>query len=126
MTSLLTGDETGLIFAQPASDGTFAPEQAGLAQSLGKRRPLMMLAFAPKAAGTFFRSAIIKAVDGQLVRVVHAQGGRDAQPYLPVFVQYYAGHVTDRILVAHVHMQALPANRHFLDAFGIKPVIMLR
>jgi hypothetical protein len=29
-------------------------------------------------------------------------------------------------MVAHMHMQALPANRRFLEVFGIRPVIMLR
>jgi len=28
--------------------------------------------------------------------------------------------------VTHVHMQAQPANRHFIDAFDLKPIIMLR
>ena len=51
----------------------------------------MVLAFAPKAAGTYLRSAAIAAMDGQLVRTVHAQGGRDASFYLPTFLLYYAG-----------------------------------
>ena len=126
MTAILTGDQAGLILAQPGSDGAFSAREAKLARAMGERRPLVMLAFAPKAAGTFFRSAVIRAVDGQLVRIVHAQGSRDAQPYLPLFVKYYGGEITDKILVAHVHMQALAANRHFLDAFGIKSIIMLR
>ncbi len=79
-----------------------------------------------KAAGTFFRSALIKAINGQLVRVVHAQGGRDAQPYLPVFVEYYLGGASSKTLVAHIHMQALPSNTYFLEVFHLKPVIMLR
>lgn len=126
MITRLTDEQSAFIFAQPGNEGMFLPEDASLARVLGKKRPLVMLAFAPKAAGTFFRSAVIKAIDGQLVRTVHAQGGRDAQLYLPVFTQYYAGAVTPKTLVTHVHMQALPANRHFLAAFGIKPVIMLR
>jgi hypothetical protein len=126
MTNMLSGEQAALILAQPDNDGKFRPHEARLARALGKKRPLVMLAFAPKAAGTFFRSAVIKAIDGQLVRTVHAQGGRDAQLYLPLLVHYYAGSVTTKTLVTHVHMQALPANRHFLAAFGIRPVIMLR
>ena len=108
MTAILTGDQAGLILAQPGSDGAFSAREAKLARAMGERRPLVMLAFAPKAAGRFFRSAVIRAVDGQLVRIVHAQGSRDAQPYLPLFVKYYGGEITDKILVAHVHMQAWP------------------
>jgi hypothetical protein len=113
-------------FSQPDYDGVFRGAFADYLRELGKRRPVLLFAFAPKAAGTFLRSAAIDAVGGQLVRVVHAQGGRDAQPYLPAFIAYYLGGVCEGPLVAHMHMQALPANRRFLEALGIKPVIMLR
>lgn len=126
MLATLPRDYVKLIFHQPSSDGRFDEESARIAGWLGARRPLMLLSFAPKAAGTFFRSALIKAINGQLVRVVHAQGGRDAQPYLPVFVEYYLGGASTKTLVAHIHMQALPSNTHFLEAFHLKPVIMLR
>jgi hypothetical protein len=113
-------------FSQPDPDGAFRGPFADYLHDLGRRRPVLMFAFAPKAAGTFLRAAAVEAVDGQLVRTVHAQGGRDAQLYLPVFVHYYLGGLCDGPLVAHVHMQALPANRRFLEAFEIHPVIMLR
>ena len=113
-------------FAQPDSDGRFSGVFADYLRGLGMRRPVLFFAFAPKAAGTFLRSAAIDAVGGQLVRVVHAQGGRDAQPYMPIFLNYYLGGLCEGPLVAHAHMQALPANRRFLEAFGIKPIIMLR
>lgn len=113
-------------FAQPDNDGNFTGVFADYLRSLGLKRPVLFFSFAPKAAGTFLRSAAVEAVGGQLVRVVHAQGGRDAQPYLPVFVNYFLGGLCEGPLVAHVHMQALPANRHFLEAFGIKPIVMLR
>jgi hypothetical protein len=113
-------------FAQPDSDGKFTGVFADYLRSLGMKRPVLFFAFAPKVAGTFLRTAAIEAIGGSLVRVVHAQGGRDAQPYLPVFVNYFLGGMCQGPLVAHVHMQALPANRRFLEAFGIKPIIMLR
>jgi hypothetical protein len=56
---------------------------------------------------------------------VHAQGGRDASFDLPTFLLYYAGGYPARPLVTHVHMQALPANRHVMAALGLKPVIMV-
>ncbi len=119
-------DAASAVFLLPGPDGAFEPEQASYLRALGKRRPSVMLAFAPKAAGTFLRLAAIYAVDGQLTRVVHAQGGRDATPYLPVYILYLAGGFPSNTLVTHVHMQALPANRHFIEAFDLKPAIMLR
>jgi hypothetical protein len=121
-------DETAIraAFAQPAHDGTFPDAFRDYLQALAQDRPCVILAFPPKAAGTFLRSAAIAATDGQLLRVVHAQGGRDAQLYLPVFLAYCRGALGAAPLVAHVHLQALPANRHFLDALNLKPCMMMR
>ncbi|HSZ74051.1 MAG TPA: hypothetical protein VK779_04460 [Rhizomicrobium sp.] len=121
-------DETvvSAAFAQPDNDGTFSGAYGEYLRGLGARRPAIIFAFPPKAAGTFLRSAAIEAVGGQLVRIVHAQGCRDAQPYLPIFLSYYAGGLCEGPLVTHVHMQALPGNRRFLEAFDLKPIIMLR
>lgn len=113
-------------FAQPNNDGTFPDAFRAYLLTLAALRPSVILAFPPKAAGTFLRTAAIVATGGQLVRIVHAQGGRDAQPYLPVFLSYYLGALGTAPLVSHVHMQALPANRHFFEALDLKPVIMLR
>jgi hypothetical protein len=113
-------------FAQPDFDGTFRGELADYLGGLARRRPVLLFAFPPKAAGTFLRSAAIEAVNGQLVRAVYAQGGRDAQLYMPIFINYYLGALGDGPLVAHVHMQALPGNRRFLEALGIRPIVMLR
>jgi len=57
---------------------------------------------------------------------VHAQGGRDATPYLPVYIRYLHGGFPPDPLVTHVHMQAFPANRRFIEALELKPVVMLR
>jgi hypothetical protein len=113
-------------FAQAAHDGSFDDDLAAYLSLLGTRRPVLFFAFAPKAAGTFLRTAAIEATGGQLVRIAHALGGREAQPYLPLFLQYYLGGVCDCALVAHAHIQALAGNRHFLEVFGIRPIIMLR
>jgi hypothetical protein len=123
---MLDSRAIGAAFAQPDSDGNFTGVFADYLRSLGMKRPVLFFAFAPKVAGTFLRTAAIDAVGGSLVRIVHAQGGRDAQPYLPIFINYFLGGMCEGPLVAHVHMQALPANRRFLEAFGIKPIIMLR
>ena len=113
-------------FAQANHDGTFDDKLSGYLELLGARRTVLLLAFAPKAAGTFLRSAAIDAVGGQLVRITHAHGGREAQPYMPLFLQYYLGGICDCPLVAHAHLQALAGNRNFFEAFGIRPIIMLR
>ena len=68
----------------------------------------------------------MEALDGgRLIRFTHAQGGRDGTPYLPTFIAAYLD-AQKPPSVGHLHMQALPANRHFIDMFGLKPVIMLR
>ena len=114
------------IFSPLQPDGAFDPAVAQYLNELGQSRPSVVLAFAPKAAGTFLRTAAITATGGQLVRTVQAQGGRDAQFYLPTFMLYYAAGFPACPLVSHVHMQALPANRHFIEALDLKPVIMVR
>ena len=113
-------------FNLPGPDGTFDLAAAMLARRLSLRRRSVIFAFAPKAAGTFLRSAAVAATDGQLVRTVHAQGERDAQFYLPTFLSYYLGKLTDHTLVTHVHMQALAANQRFIEAFDLRPIVMVR
>jgi hypothetical protein len=113
-------------FAQPDADGSFSGAFGAYLTRIGAQRKAVVFVFPPKAAGTFLRTAAIAACDGQLLRIVHAQGGRDAQPYLPLLVDYFTGGLTPKTLVAHIHMQALPANRHILAAFGIRPIVMLR
>ena len=122
----LSSEAADAAFAVPSCDGTFDQAFSDYLNDLGALRPSVVLAFAPKAAGTYLRSAAITAGGGQLVRTVHAPGGRDASFYLPTFLMYYAGNFPERPLVTHVHMQALPANRHFIEALDLKPVIMLR
>jgi hypothetical protein len=126
MSILFDIEATQAAFSVAACDGAYDPDFANYLAELGETRPSVVLAFPPKAAGTFLRSAAITAIQGALVRTVHSQGGRDASFYLPTFLLYYAGGFPARTLVTHVHMQALPANRHFIDALGLKPVVMMR
>jgi hypothetical protein len=114
------------VFEMPSPEGIYPPKFVAYFRALGQKRPLLFLAFAPKAAGTFFRQAAMEALGGGcLVRFTQAQGGRDGTPYLPNFMSAYLDAEKPPI-VGHLHMQALPANRNFMDMFGIKPVIMLR
>jgi len=125
MSAILDGDALQAAFAQPNPDGTFNDDVLAYLRDIGSRRSILLLAFAPKAAGTFFRQAAIHAIDGDLFRLSHAQGGRDATPYLPNLIALYLDDELPEIVV-HAHMQAFTANRHFLLALGIRPVIMLR
>jgi hypothetical protein len=113
-------------FAPPSGDGSFAPELAAYLGELAHTRPSVVLAFAPKAAGTYLRSAAVDATGGQLVRTTYAPGGSADSFYLPVFLNYYGAGFPSRTMVTHVHMPALPANRQFIAALDLKPVIMLR
>lgn len=121
-------DDTAIsaAFAQPNNDGSYPDAFAAYLAQLGLRRDAVIFAFPPKAAGTFLRTAAITALDGQLVRIVHAQGGRDAQPYLPVLISYFTGGLSSGTLVTHVHMQALAANRALIEALDLRPIAMLR
>lgn len=114
------------MFDLPDNDGAFPEAQRTYLGALGAKRPAILLAFPPKAAGTFLRAAAIKATDGELLRVVYAQGSRDAQLYMPTFVGYYLGGYCAGPLVTHVHLQAFPPNVSILEAFNIRPVIMIR
>ena len=126
MPSIFDPEAAEAAFAQPNNDGSFPPEQEAYLNDLGDTRLSIVLAFAPKAAGTYLRTAAITAIDGKLVRTVHAQGGRDSSFYLPVFLLYYAAGIPAETLVTHVHMQAFAANRHFIEALNLKPAIMIR
>ncbi len=113
-------------FTPPQENGRFDGDVADYLRELGQSRPSVILAFAPKAAGTYLRSAAIVATGGNFVRTLHAQGGRDASFYLPTFLLYYAAGIPARPIVNHVHMQASPANRAVVEALDLKPAIMLR
>ena len=113
------------VFALPRPDGSFEGPMLEYLQEAGARRPMLLLTFAPKAAGTYFREAALETLNGQLVRLVHAQGGRDGALYLPnILLCCLDAEAPDS--VTHVHMQALTANRNFIAALGLRPVIMIR
>jgi len=114
------------VFEMPTPEGIYPPKFVEYFRTLGRKRPILFLSFAPKAAGTFFRQAAMEALgSGALIRFTQAQGGRDGSPYLPNFLSALLDDKRSGF-VGHLHMQALPANRNFLDMFGLKPVIMLR
>lgn len=113
-------------FSQPEMDGTFTGPLADYLQELSQRRPVLLFAFPPKSAGTFLCTSAVVASGGSLVRAVHAQGGREAQLYLPVFLYYYYGGVCEGPMAVHAHMLARPGNCHFIEALSLKPITMIR
>ena len=113
------------IFARPHPDGSFEAPVREYLQAAGARRPILLLAFAPKSAGTYFRQAAINATNGHLIRMCHAQGGRDGSLYLPNVLACCLD-PTAPAVITHIHMQALDGNRHFIEAVGLKPVVMIR
>jgi len=114
------------VFEMPTPEGIYPPKFVEYFRSLGRMRPILFLSFAPKAAGTFFRQAAMEALgNGALIRFTQAQGGRDGTPYLPNFLSALLDDKRSGF-VGHLHMQALPANRNFIEMFGLKPVIMVR
>ena len=125
MAAVIDSNVIQAVFAQPSPEGVFERDYATYLRSIGARRPVLFLAFAPKVAGTFFRQAAMEAVNGALFRTSHAQGGRDGTPYLPNLLACYLDKGLPEIIV-HIHMQAFLANRHLLSTLGIRPVIMLR
>jgi hypothetical protein len=125
MPSFIDSAAIRAMMDQPLPDGSFKDETARYLRETGARRNLLFLAFAPKAAGTYFRQAAMHAIGGQLIRMVHAQGGRDGTPYLPNLLVCLLDQGTLEP-VTHIHMQALAANRNLIEALGIRPVIMLR
>lgn len=114
------------VFTLPESGGIFDPGFLAYLRELGRKRPSVLLFFPPKAAGTYLRAAAIDAAGGQLMRIVHAFGGREPSPYLPIFIRYFQGDPAEPVMVSHAHMQGFPVNLHLLEALDLRPVIMLR
>jgi hypothetical protein len=125
MSAIIDNNAIHAFVEVPNPEGVYSAQYVAYFRALGKRRRILLLSFAPKAAGTFFRQAAMEALRGYMPRLTHAQGGRDGVPHLPAFIVAYLDSGTPEI-VGHIHMQAHRANRHFIDMFGLKPVIMLR
>jgi hypothetical protein len=125
MSAVIDSSAIHAVFARPLTDGSFEPPVRDYLRAIYARRPFLLLAFAPKCAGTYFRQAAIHTIGGQLVRMCHAQGGRDGRFYLPNVLASCLDN-TAPATVTHLHLQALTANRRFIEALGLKPVIMIR
>jgi hypothetical protein len=125
MPAIIDRNAMDVVFSRPFTDGSFEAPVRDYLRGIYARRPFLLLAFAPKCAGTYFRQAAIHAVGGQLVRMCHAQGGRDGTLYLPNVIASCLDD-TAPVTVTHLHMQALTANRRFIETLGLRPIIMIR
>lgn len=109
------------VFAQPLPDGSFERPVREFLHSMGSRQPILLLAFAPKCAGTYFPEAAIQALNARSIQISRHGGTLDLPTLLGAFLD---GHTQPG--VAHLPMQALAGNRQFIQALGLKPVIMIR
>jgi hypothetical protein len=126
MQIMLDRSASEALFDLPDNDGAYSPVQLAYLNGLGARRPAVVLAFPPKTAGTFLRTAAALATEGEVLRLGYAQGSRDTQLYLPTLLAYYLGGFCHGPMVAHIHMQAFPPNTALLEALDIRPIIMVR
>lgn len=116
----------GTIFSTPEPSGEFTGVLKDNMDALSRRRPVALVVSPPACDGASLCKAAALAIDGQEVCTVHAEGGREAQFYLPTFVYYYIGGVCQGTMVTHVHLQAKPGNRFFIEALHLKPVVLVR
>ncbi|MGB8363627.1 MAG: hypothetical protein WCE20_03730 [Rhizomicrobium sp.] len=125
MSAQIDSTDMQAVFAKPRHDGCFEGALLQYARRISNLRRIIVLAFPPKAASTFLCQAATYAVDGQHVRTPYALGGRDGSFYLPTIMVSFLDR-SSPITVTHIHMQAFNSNRHFIEAFNLKPVIMIR
>ena len=64
MTAVIDNNAIHAIFERPLPDGSFEKPVRDYLHAVATRRPLLLLAFAPKCAGTFLRQAAMHALDG--------------------------------------------------------------
>ena len=65
MAAVIDSNAIQAVFAQPDPEGVFERDYAAYLRSIGARRPVLFLAFAPKVAGTFHLCA-----DGEVTAFV--------------------------------------------------------
>jgi len=69
MAALVNNIAIRAVFAQPLPDGSFERPIREFLRSVGGRQPILLLAFAPKCAGTYFPEAAIQALKGRMIEM---------------------------------------------------------
>jgi len=75
----------------------------------------------PKSASTFLKNLLVSVTGFRDLFTVYAAGQTEHEIYLPTLREY--GHVDT---VTQQHCRASDANVHLMQAFGIRPVVLVR
>jgi len=81
----------------------------------------IFIACVPKSASTFLKNLLLRLTGYRDVFVVYAAGQTEHEIYLPTLCEY-----ADSNTVTQQHCRASDANVHLMQAFGIRPVVLVR
>ena len=101
---------------QPARLSDFTMEITP--QQLGRH---IFIACVPKSASTFLKNVLVSVTGFRDLFTVYAAGQTEHELYLPTLREY--GHVDT---VTQQHCRASDANIHLMQAFGVRPVVLVR
>lgn len=88
------------------------------AEQLGRH---IFIACVPKSASTFLKNLLLKLTGYRDLFAVYAAGQTEHEIYLPTLREY-----ADANTVTQQHCRASDANVHLMQAFGIRPVVLVR
>src|SRR5215831_2203467 len=101
---------------QPARLSDFTTELTP--EQLGRH---LFIACVPKSASTFLKNLLVSVTGYRDLFTVYAAGQSEHEIYLPTLREY--AHVDT---VTQQHCRASDANVHLMQAFGIRPVVLVR
>jgi hypothetical protein len=81
----------------------------------------IFIACVPKSASTFLKNLLLRVTGYRDLFVVYAAGQTEHEIYLPTLCEY-----ADSNTVTQQHCRASDANVHLMQAFGIRPVVLVR
>jgi tetratricopeptide (TPR) repeat protein len=81
----------------------------------------IFIACAPKTASTFLKDALVKLTGFKDVFMVYAAGQNEHEIYMPTLK--HSAHLDT---VTQQHCRASEANIHLMQAFGIRPIVLVR
>lgn len=84
---------------------------------------LIYIAAMPKAAGTYISKILCRNLNYQYIHVGDRTGVCEFDIYLPNFLDKF---IYTRDAIVHQHTPATKGNIEYLNAFNVKPVILLR
>lgn len=87
-------------------------------EDLGKH---IFIACLPKSASTFLKNVLVGLTGYRDIFSVFAAGQNEHELYLPILSEY-----AEQNTVTQQHCRASEANIHLMQAFGIRPVVLVR